>query len=91
MKYIIPSVTPDNSIVPGLIPAFDGTQVNNARTTRLLAALVSVAGDHTQDKVARQMLRNATAELFDAAGRLDRLNDRGPVPRPLLMGGARGV
>ena len=52
---------------------FDGTHSNDERITRLLAALTSAAGDHTDDKVARQMIRNATAELFDAAARLGRI------------------
>lgn len=62
---------------------FDGTQLNDGRTTRLLAALASAAGDHTRDKLAQQMIRNATAELFDAAARLERIGSCGQAPPQL--------
>ena len=76
---------------PGFFNRFDGTQANTAHTTRLLAALASVAGDHTGDKLARQMIRNATAELFDAAARLDRLGHCGTVPALQLEGVVHGA
>lgn len=73
MKHVI-GITPcGNPEVAQPIVRFDGSQSNDARTTRLLAVLASVAGDHTGDKLARQMIRNATAELFDAAARLERI------------------
>lgn len=62
---------------------FDGAQLNDGRTTRLLAALTSAAGDHTRDKLAQQMIRNATAELFDAAARLERVGHCGQAARQL--------
>lgn len=63
---------------------FDGTQANDGRTTRLLGALVSIAGDHTADKLTRQLLRNAAADLFDAAARLDRMGLCGASARVML-------
>ncbi len=93
MKRIITSAPHDNAAGragrdPAFPNRFDGTQTNDGRMTRLLAALASVAGDHTSDKLARQMIRNATAELFDAAARLDRLGQCGTASALQLEGAA---
>lgn len=70
------------------INRFDGTQANDGRTTRLLAVLVSVAGDHTADALTRKMLQCASAELFDAAARLDRMGQCGTSPAFKQLEGA---
>ncbi len=88
MKHIIRTGPPGNTRDGGGFPRFDGSEPNDARITRLLAVLASVAGDHTGDKLARQMIRNATADLFDAAARLERVGQCGS---PLRLEGPAHV
>jgi len=83
MRYLIPAAGGGNT--EATLNRFDGSTANDGRTTRLLGSLVSVASDHTADKLARQLLRNAAADLFDAAARLDRQQQCGALSKTAAL------